>query len=142
TGFDSQADVLLRCREAADRLGATPLDRPEDVAVSPVTGKAYVACTQNADRKGGPVEAGGRIVADGGAGPASPRAPNTFGRIVEVEEAGGDLAAVAFRWEIFVLAGAPDGGSVLARLPGGAEPIDFAATYFAGFAGADEPSAF
>lgn len=139
TGFASQADVLLRCREAADRLGATPLDRPEDVAVSPVTGKVYVACTQNAERTGGPVESAGRTVAEGGAAPASPRAPNPFGHIVEFEEAGGDVAAAAFRWEIFVLAGAAGRGSVLARLPDGDEPIDSAASYFAG---AEQAAAF
>ena len=38
-GFASQGEVVLRCREAADRLGATPLDRPEDVAVHPRHGQ-------------------------------------------------------------------------------------------------------
>src|SRR5690606_16153459 len=133
TGFASQADVLLRCREAADRLGATPLDRPEDVAVSPITGKVYVACTQNTARTGGPAEAAGRTLADTGPAPASPRAPNDFGHILEIEEDAGDVAATGFRWEIFVLAGAPDGDSLLVRLPDG-EPLEPSATYFAGYA--------
>lgn len=49
-GFLSQADVVLRCREAADLVGATPLDRPEDVAVHPQDGRVYLACTQGLQR--------------------------------------------------------------------------------------------
>jgi secreted PhoX family phosphatase len=40
----------MRCREAADLVGATPLDRPEDVAVHPRNGRVYLACTQGAQR--------------------------------------------------------------------------------------------
>ena len=49
-GFESQADIVMRCREAADLVGATPLDRPEDVAVHPLDGRVYLACTQGTQR--------------------------------------------------------------------------------------------
>src|SRR5690606_9746689 len=64
-----------------------------------------------------------------------------FGHILELEEARGDVAATAFRWEVFVLAGAPDGG-LLAALPAGTAALDPTATYFGGYRAAAELSAF
>src|SRR5690606_14875075 len=49
-GFGSQADVVVRARQAADRLGATPMDRPEWTAVDPITGAVYVTLTGNGAR--------------------------------------------------------------------------------------------
>jgi len=79
-GFSSQADVVLRCREAADLLGATPLDRPEDVAVHPHDGRVYLACTQGATRGQRPPPAGpGGRGREGGPGAAAPAAATPAG---------------------------------------------------------------
>lgn len=141
-GFASQADVLLRCREAADALGATPLDRPEDVAVNPRTGDVYVACTQSLGRDGGTVEVGGRML-DTKTDRSSPRAPNAAGHIIELVEQLGDAAATSFRWDIFLLAGAPTRDGLLAVLPAEhAASLDQNATYFGGATESAELSAF
>jgi uncharacterized protein len=98
-GWRSQADVLIRAREAGDAVGATKMDRPEDIETSPVTGKVYAVMTNNTQRG-----TEGRAAAD----KANPRANNAFGHIVEWTEDGGDHAALSFRWEIFMLCGRPD----------------------------------
>ena len=141
-GFPSQADVLLRCREAADRLGATPLDRPEDVAVNPRTGNVYLSCTQNLARDQGETVVAGRTL-DTRTDRASPRAPNIAGHILELIERDTDAAATAFRWEIFLLAGAPSRQELVAALPA-EHSASLAAnvTYFGGATDADELSAF
>jgi secreted PhoX family phosphatase len=111
SGFASQAEVLVKTRQAADRVGATPMDRPEWCAVHPATREVYVTLTSNAAR--------GR---EGRPGPdaANPRGANLFGHIVRWREDGGDVAATRFRWDIFALGGVPDEGASRGRLNGDA----------------------
>ena len=45
--FKNQTEVLIRLREAAKYLGATPLNRPEDIEINPANGDVLVALTNN-----------------------------------------------------------------------------------------------
>lgn len=97
-GFTGQADVLVRTRAAADAAGATPMDRPEWIAVHPHTSEVYCTLTNNSQRgaKNRP-----------GSDRANPRANNVFGQIIRWREAGGDPAALRFEWDLFAVAGDP-----------------------------------
>jgi secreted PhoX family phosphatase len=94
-GFNSQADVVIDARLAATLLGATRMDRPEDVQPNPVTGKVYVNLTYNENRKASEVD------------PSNPRPDNEFGHMIELTPPDGDHAADQFRWEILVRCGDP-----------------------------------
>ena len=99
-GFADQGEVLVRARQAADHVRATPMDRPEWVAVHPQTGEVFATLTNNAQR-GQP----GREV-----DAANPRADNVMGHIIRWREGAsgsGDAAATEFRWVHFALAGDP-----------------------------------
>ncbi|GCB52075.1 PhoX family phosphatase [Streptomyces sp. NL15-2K] len=101
-------EVYVFTRLAADKVGATKMDRPEDVEPHPYTGRVYVALTNNKDRG-----------ATGKAGPdeANPRTGNKHGHILELEERRGDAASKSFAWRLMLVCGDPDDPS----------------TYFAGF---------
>jgi secreted PhoX family phosphatase len=107
-GFVDAGEVAIRARAAADLVGATPMDRPEDVEVHPHTGRVYVAFTKNQDRVAAPRdrEVNGRRI-DVGVDAANPRPENAFGHVLEIEEEAGDAAARRFRWNVFLLAGDP-----------------------------------
>ncbi len=137
SGFTSQADVVIRARAAADLLGATPMDRPEDIHPSPVDGRVYIACTNNTSREPGSRlgEWAGRTI-DLGPNAANPRPRNATGHIIELTEDDGDAAATRFRWNVFLLAGNP--GASEARFLVEYEQVMRAqlaatATYYAGF---------
>lgn len=92
-GYRNQQEVLLDTRGAADLVGATPMDRPEDIQVSEKDGRVIVALTNNSRRTEG--------------NEANPRSPNPHGHLVEILEDGNDAASQTFRWNIFIRCGNP-----------------------------------
>ena len=97
-GFASQGDVLINTRFAADAVGATKMDRPEDFETNPVTKKVYLVCTNNSRRT---LEETNK---------ANPRPENVSGHIIEISEADDDHASTTFEWAMFLLAGDPGNG--------------------------------
>ncbi|MGO4957419.1 PhoX family protein [Luteococcus sp. Sow4_B9] len=101
-------EVLVYTRLAADKLGATKMDRCEDVEPSLKTGRVYVACTNNSDRAK-PGKAG--------VDEANPRAINRDGHVVEIQELGSQTST-RFAWNLLLVCG---------------DPATDENTYFAGF---------
>ncbi|MET9843262.1 PhoX family protein [Streptomyces ossamyceticus] len=101
-------EVFVFTRLAGDKVGATKMDRPEDIEPNPVTGKVYVALTNNSNR--------GKT-GFAGADEANPRNANKHGQVLELTERWNRPESTRFAWLLFLVAGDPD------------DP----ATYFAGF---------
>ncbi|MFC8435917.1 PhoX family protein [Streptomyces sp. NPDC057253] len=104
----SADEVFVFTRLAGDKVGATKMDRPEDIEPNPRTGKVYVALTNNTNRGVG---------ANAPADEANPRGANKHGHVLELTERWNLPDSTKFAWTLFLVAGDPE------------DP----ATYFAGF---------
>jgi hypothetical protein len=110
-GFADQAEVLIKTRQAADRVGATMMDRPEWIAAHPRTGELYMTLTNNSRRGNTPASSNsveGTSVAASANPPvdaANPRPDNDFGHIIRWREDGGMVEGMTFTWDIFVQCG-------------------------------------
>ena len=105
--FNGQDEVLVFARAAADAVGATKMDRPEWVSVSPITGEVYVTLTNNklrGVRDDQPVSASNPRSYDAGGKARG----NDNGHIIRWAEAGGDHAAISFEWDIYLFAAPSD----------------------------------
>ena len=107
----SVAEVLVYTRIAADRAGATKMDRPEDVEPNPATGAVYIALTNNTARSE--------------ADEPNPRITNRYGHVLELVEDGDDAAALTFGWNLLIVCGDPEDPMVR--------------TYFGGYTGPVSP---
>ncbi|WP_336086306.1 PhoX family protein [Nocardia sp. SSK8] len=101
----SAAEVAVFTRQAADKVGATKMDRPEDFEANPFTGKVYVALTNNDNR-----------AKDGkpGVDEANPRKLNKNGQVLELTD---NHTGTDFTWSLLLVCGDPAAAD----------------TYFAGF---------
>ncbi len=86
-------EVLIWTRQAADLVGPTKMDRPEDVEPNLTNGRIYAALTNNSQR----------VDLD----EANPRLGNKHGHVIEMSEDGNDHTGLTFHWRIVLLAGDP-----------------------------------
>lgn len=109
TGMKAE-EIYVFTRQAASKVGATTMDRPEWVAVNPVAIEAYCALTNNSNRavmKDGKMRtnAGGDVM---DISAVNPREGNEYGQIVRWYPENDDHADGKFKWDLFVMAGNPD----------------------------------
>lgn len=83
--FKDQLDVLIRARQAAQLLGATPQNRPEDIEVHPKTQHVYISMTNNSTVN------------------------DPFGHILKLEEQHNDPLSLTFSTAKFVIGGETSG---------------------------------
>lgn len=118
--FTDLGDVMVRARAAARLLGATPMDRPEDVEAIVDDrwvgeGTVLIPCTKGVEsaparparpvREGAVDEAGGQM--------------NIPGHVIRIQEAADDCGADRFTWDVFLMGGDPDARTAMGVTPGG-----------------------
>ena len=108
--FDSQADVLVNARLAADAVGATKMDRPEWAGVNPANGEVYLTLTNNSAALrplAGTDAANPRHYNDPRTTGAAQRG-NPNGHIIRLRETGDNATALGFAWDIYLFGAGAD----------------------------------
>lgn len=83
--FKNQTEVLIRAREASKLIGATPLNRPEDIEIDPISGNILITLTNNKPK-------------------------NDFhGSILKIEETNGKFDALTFKASTHIAGGEETG---------------------------------
>jgi uncharacterized protein len=83
--FKNQTDIQIFVREAAKLVGGTPLDRPEDIEIDPLTGNVLIALTNNKPKK------------------------NFYGSILKIVEHNNDPGSLKFTYDTFLAGGKSTG---------------------------------
>ncbi|WP_405567005.1 PhoX family protein [Polaribacter sp. Asnod6-C07] len=85
--FKNQTEVLIRAREAAKLIGATPLNRPEDIEIDPITGHIFITLTNNKPKG------------------------DLHGSILKIEETNDNFDALTFKVSTYIAGGEENGFS-------------------------------
>jgi secreted PhoX family phosphatase len=85
--FKNQTEVLIRAREAAKLIGATELNRPEDIEIDPITGHIFITLTNNKPKG------------------------DFHGSILKIEETNGAFDALTFKASTYLAGGKEEGFS-------------------------------
>lgn len=85
--FKNQTEVLIRAREAAKLVGATPLNRPEDIEIDPITGHIFITLTNNKPKG------------------------DDHGSILKIVETNGAFDALTFKASTYIAGGTENGFS-------------------------------
>jgi hypothetical protein len=83
--FKNQVEMLIHTRLASKLVEATPLDRPEDIEIHPVTKEVFVSLTKNKLRG------------------------NPYGSILKIKPENGDHTSLKFSYEFFLMGGPKTG---------------------------------
>ena len=113
--FGDLAGIIINTCDAADLMGATPMDRPEWGTVDPGTGDVYMSLTNNSKRTAHGTEA--RYTGDGtdidqlgvgyGTAPVNapnPRPDNEYGQVLRWKD--DTDSPTRFQWEVFLFGSA------------------------------------
>ncbi len=119
--FADQGDVVTHARLAADKVGATKMDRPEWGAVHPRNGEVYMTLTNNSNRVApGSATSGSQLTPDAANpryysdayqnadGSSKTNKGNPNGHIIRWRETDSNPAATRFAWDIYLFAAQAD----------------------------------